>query len=88
MKYAIALALTFAAMSCESAIVGAKCQAGFTRCGDECVNLQRDFRNCGRCENLCNDFICLKGKCESRGPLDAAAEEGPEAGLADAAIRE
>jgi hypothetical protein len=88
MTRAIVLALTFAALSCESAIVGAKCQAGFTRCGEECVNTQRDFRNCGKCENLCHDFICLKGKCEDRPQPDAASEDGAAAEPADAAAAE
>jgi hypothetical protein len=68
------LAFVLAASSCESAIVGAKCQSGFSRCGDECVNLQRDFRNCGECENLCMSFICLKGECEGDESADASAE--------------
>ncbi len=81
-----ALLLTFilvngllAATGCESAIVGgAKCGAGFTRCGDECVNLKRDFRNCGECGNLCPGFICLKGECEEPAP------DQPDASSSDA----
>lgn len=65
-----------AAVGCEAAIVGVKCGEGFSRCGDECVNLQRDFRNCGACGNLCRSFICFKGECESSSAdaPDAAAE--------------
>lgn len=88
MSRAIALALVFAAISCESAIVGAKCQAGFTRCGEECVNTQRDFRNCGKCDNLCHDFICLKGHCEDREQPDAASSDGAVVESADAAPTE
>jgi hypothetical protein len=68
------LAFVLAASSCESAIVGAKCQAGFARCGDECVNLERDFRNCGECGNLCMSFFCSKGACEDGEPADASTE--------------
>jgi hypothetical protein len=83
MRLVIASILIAAAIGCESAIVGAKCETGFTRCGDECVNLQRDFRNCGECEHLCNDFICLKGKCEDREPPDAAAADGIDAATSE-----
>jgi hypothetical protein len=79
MRLVAAFVLVAAAMGCESAIVGAKCQSGFTRCGEECVSLQRDFRNCGECEHLCHDFICLKGECEDREPADAAAADGSDA---------
>ena len=75
MRIALGLALIAAAVGCESPIVGAKCQTGFTRCGEECVNTQRDFRNCGECDHLCHDFICLKGACEEREQLDAAISD-------------
>jgi hypothetical protein len=74
MRACLIMALVFAAVGCESAIVGAKCQSGFARCGDECVNLQRDFRNCGECENLCQGFICLKGECADDEPVDASTD--------------
>jgi Stigma-specific protein, Stig1 len=73
MRWLIVLSVTFAAVGCESPIVGAKCQAGFTRCADECVNLQRDFRNCGECGNLCQGFFCFKGECADDEPADASS---------------
>jgi hypothetical protein len=75
MRVVFALTLMLAAVGCESPIVGGKCQVGFTICRDACVNLQRDFTNCGKCGNLCGDFLCLKGKCEPREQPDAASSE-------------
>jgi hypothetical protein len=74
MRATLLLAFVFAAVGCESAIVGAKCQSGFVRCDDECVNLQRDFRNCGECGNLCQGFICWKGECADDESADASTE--------------
>jgi hypothetical protein len=79
MKLMVAFALMLAAVGCESAIVGAKCQAGFTRCGAACVNMQRDFTNCGACGNVCDDLICLNGKCEDRGQPIAGASAAVDA---------
>jgi hypothetical protein len=81
MRALILVAWVLAAVGCESAIVGAKCADGFSRCGDECVNLKRDFRNCGECGNLCRSFICLKGECEEQAsdPLDAGSTDADAA---------
>jgi hypothetical protein len=70
---AFASVLMLAAVGCESAIVGATCQAGFTKCGAACVNTQRDFTNCGKCGNVCSDILCLDGKCEARAEAGAGA---------------
>lgn len=75
---------------CQSALVGASCQEGFSLCSDECVNTRRDFRNCGRCGNTCGDFVCDDGRCSDEmrpgakdaGDLDAAPEI-PDAGISD-----
>lgn len=82
MKLAILAALLCVAVGCDSAIVGAKCEKGFVRCGDECVNLQKDFRNCGRCENLCHDFFCIKGVCQE-SVTDAAVSEATDAAVSE-----
>jgi hypothetical protein len=72
MRSLIVLGSLLAAIGCESAVVGAKCRESFSRCGDECVNLKRDFR-------LCRGFICSDGECQD------PASEPADAGSSDAA---
>jgi hypothetical protein len=41
-----------------------RCPEGQTRCGDRCVNLQRNERHCGSCSNRCRSTqTCCKGRC-------------------------
>lgn len=49
------------------------CDPGFTLCGDQCVNLNKNFDNCGACGNSCqpspvfspsNVWRCFQGECE------------------------
>src|SRR5215208_5236041 len=41
-----------------------RCSEGQTRCGDRCVNLQRNERHCGSCSNRCRSTqTCCKGRC-------------------------
>jgi hypothetical protein len=82
-KFRVGVVFALAAIGCESAIVGGSCQPGFKICGEECVNLQRDFRNCGACENLCDTFICLKGECEKPAEPDASTPDASDASSAD-----
>ena len=45
------------------------CPTGRTRCGDRCVNLQRNENNCGSCGNRCaEEQECVSGACEGGGP--------------------
>ncbi|MBR4986220.1 MAG: hypothetical protein IKY83_10845 [Proteobacteria bacterium] len=40
------------------------CPPGQELCGSECVNLQKDYDNCGTCGNACLDgFACKEGSC-------------------------
>lgn len=39
------------------------CQAGFTRCGDACVNLRLDPGHCGACGKVCGSEVCINGAC-------------------------
>jgi hypothetical protein len=40
------------------------CAAGFTECGDDCVTLTTDRRNCGACANVCAPHeACCFGNC-------------------------
>jgi hypothetical protein len=42
-----------------------RCSEGQTRCGDRCVNLQRNERHCGSCFNRCPEGSeCVGGVCQ------------------------
>jgi len=73
------------AAACESPIVGASCRTGYTQCGSRCVDLQGDYRNCGRCGNSCGRFVCDHGSCSSEvlhdGGMPAADGGKPDAAL-------
>ena len=58
-------ALSFAAWlaACADPIVGAECRDGLVRCGGQCVEIDRDPANCGRCGNDCGRFECRKAAC-------------------------
>jgi hypothetical protein len=41
-----------------------RCPEGQTRCGERCVNLQRNERHCGSCFNRCRSTqTCCNGRC-------------------------
>src|SRR5215207_1814453 len=41
-----------------------RCSEGQTRCGDRCVNLQRNERHCGSCFHRCAEGEeCVSGRC-------------------------
>ena len=48
------------------------CQAGYTRCGLECVDLRTDASNCGGCGNVCSALhnCCTSGECGCEGVSD------------------
>ncbi|MFM9106945.1 MAG: hypothetical protein ACKOWF_09640 [Chloroflexota bacterium] len=52
---------------CESARCSGgvcKCRAGLTACGGRCVDLDKDARNCGKCNNRCPQAqTCNAGVC-------------------------
>ncbi|OJY30609.1 MAG: hypothetical protein BGO98_28290 [Myxococcales bacterium 68-20] len=42
----------------------ASCGTGATICGDQCVSLQTDAKNCGACGNVCpTSYYCSAGSC-------------------------
>ncbi len=48
-----------------------ECEVGLTRCGDECVDLQRAEAHCGGCEEPCkSDEMCVVGECRDVVVLD------------------
>jgi hypothetical protein len=41
-----------------------RCSEGQTRCGERCVNVQRNERHCGRCFHRCEvGEECVAGEC-------------------------
>lgn len=40
------------------------CSGGLTACGDQCVALDEDPRNCGACGKQCVSHICVAGECQ------------------------
>ena len=53
---------------------GADCPTpGQVKCGDDCVDLQTDSNNCGRCGHACvGSSYCADGKCVGCSPACAA----------------
>ena len=46
------------------------CPEGQTRCGDRCVNRQRNERHCGECFNRCpSGQECVGGECQGGEPI-------------------
>ena len=80
-------ALALLLVACESPIVGLECREGFSLCGNSCVDLRSDFRNCGQCDKSCGRFVCEEGSCSAEqirdagvdgGPFDAGKDAGPD----------
>jgi len=47
-----------------------ECEAGQTRCGEICTDLQTDETNCGACGTTCAaDEACVGGKCTPPAPV-------------------
>jgi len=45
---------------------GDECEDGLVLCDDECVDLNTDPDNCGKCGNVCGwDEVCRNGRCVS-----------------------
>jgi hypothetical protein len=76
------LALCWSA--CESPLVGLECREGFSLCGNRCVDLRSDFRNCGECDNSCGRFVCEQGSCSSEQIRDAGSDASGDAGAGGA----
>ena len=71
-----AVTLALCLFACESPIVGLECREGFSLCGNSCVDLRSDFRNCGQCDNSCGRFVCERGTCSSEQTRDGGTDGG------------
>jgi len=54
--------------TCAKGICGFGCNAGYSACGNACVNLQTNTSNCGQCGNACPGgpgatTTCVTGTC-------------------------
>ena len=63
-----------------SAVVGAECAEGFTRCGARCVDLTSDELHCGACDFACaSGLVCESSECVAGldgGVRDAGVPDG------------
>ncbi len=67
-----------------SAVVGAECADGYTRCNRMCIDLTSDVYNCGACASPCSrGLVCLAGVCTTT--RDASIDAG-DASIVDARI--
>ena len=58
----------------SSGVVGGGCADGYTNCSNQCVDLQTDQYNCGRCGHACvSGVACIRGKC---GGVDESGGAG------------
>src|SRR4051812_27331930 len=54
------------------------CPDGLERCGDECVDVASDFRNCGACASPCGGSrTCSSGRCSGSGGGLSCPPEAP-----------
>ncbi len=51
-------------VSCQLGACVVTCQAGYSQCGAECVDLQYDPNNCGTCGHGCLGGACSGGLCQ------------------------
>jgi hypothetical protein len=77
------LALAVSLAPACSAIVGAECADGYTRCGRMCVDLTSDPFNCGGCAMQCGrGLVCAASTCVST--RDAGVFDAGDTGVRDA----
>jgi hypothetical protein len=51
--------------SCVQSQCSYTCNAGFSRCGNACVDTSSDEKNCGQCSKHCgNKKTCINGVCQ------------------------
>lgn len=86
--FCVGIVLCFAALGCESAVVGADCRAPYTRCGRYCVDLATDTMNCGACGSACGvgcfASACIMGDAAvapDSGRRDAGRDAGHDAAI-------
>lgn len=59
------------------------CPAGFSRCGDDCVDVNSDLGHCGGCNRPCGpEQICNSGSCEDL-PVTCPAQGCPAGSYCD-----
>ena len=63
-------------LACGSPIVGAECAPGTSRCGESCIDLQRDPDHCGECDQSCGRFECRDAHCGPGLRPDGAHGDG------------
>ncbi|MCC6315009.1 MAG: hypothetical protein IT337_13475 [Thermomicrobiales bacterium] len=45
-----------------------KCDSGYRKCGNKCVDQRTDNKHCGRCDNKCAKHrTCVQGSCKKHG---------------------
>lgn len=67
----------------DNALVGGACAVPFTECSLQCVDLETDPNNCGRCGNVCQPGEpCVSGTCN--GTRDGTIGDGAHDGTTDA----
>ncbi len=47
----------------QQQLVSGGCEAGLQACGSDCYNLKIDSSHCGDCNTICNNQVCVNGKC-------------------------
>jgi hypothetical protein len=76
----------------NNALVGGRCVAERTLCGDFCVDLSNDAEHCGRCDNVCApgvpcvDGVCGGGDATTDGSTDGATDGNDDG--ADGRVRD
>jgi hypothetical protein len=68
-------------------VVGGACAAGYTQCGNQCIDLDSDPENCGACGSSCPAGIaCAFGGCTSGADAQKpdAGDAGPDSASPDA----
>ncbi|RME52392.1 hypothetical protein D6783_04690 [Candidatus Woesearchaeota archaeon] len=67
---------------------GAPCPQGLRRCGDACVNIQEDGRNCGGCGVVCDPgSFCQDGFCVQERACSVACRRDSDCGAGEYCLR-
>ncbi|MCC6216214.1 MAG: hypothetical protein IT376_15225 [Polyangiaceae bacterium] len=77
---ALALALAAPGACTETGLVGGECRAGFALCGERCIDVASDPRNCGACGRECSPSASCVGSFCVAQPEDAGLDASQEGG--------